>query len=141
MKKINIEVLNQHYKDADQADSEIFSEMRSNLLLVSGNHYSKKTTNFFAKLRNTQKLNENQKLRLTKNHIHKITRHYIQAITSKVPGVIPAAQNDLDMQDKKAADLNLAVWNDTVSRYNLKEKFNEYIHNFVELGEMCVKRF
>lgn len=137
MKKHNIEALNQHYRDAESCDDEIFSEMRSNLLLVSGNHYSKKTTSFFARVRQTQRLNETQKLRLTKNHIHKITRHYIQAIAGKVPGVIPAAQNEMDMQDKKAADLNLAVWSDFRHRYNLKEKFNEYIQNFVELGEMC----
>lgn len=137
MKKHNIEALNQHYRDAESCDDEIFSEMRSNLLLVSGNHYSKKTTSFFTRVRQTQRLNETQKLRLTKNHIHKITRHYIQAIAGKVPGVIPAAQNEMDMQDKKAADLNLAVWSDFRHRYNLKEKFNEYIQNFVELGEMC----
>lgn len=137
MKKHKLEELNQHYKDAESCDDEIFSEMRSNLLLVSGNHYSKKTTSFFSRVRNSQKMNETQKLRLTKNHLHKITRHYIQAITSKVPGVIPSAQNPLDMQDKKAADLNLSVWRDTTTRYQLKEKFNEYIQNFVEIGEMC----
>jgi hypothetical protein len=137
MKKHNIEALNQHYRDAESCDDEIFSEMRSNLLLVSGNHYSKKTTSFFTRVRQTQRLNETQKLRLTKNHMHKITRHYIQAISGKVPGVIPAPQNEMDMQDKKSADLNLAVWSDFRHRYNLKEKFNEYIQNFVELGEMC----
>ena len=137
MKPLKIEDLNRTYKEAESADDDIFSEMRSNLLLVSGNHYSKKSNSFFSKIRNTQKINETQKLRLTKNHLHKITRNYIMAITSKVPGVIPAPQNELDMQDKKAADLNTAVWQDMKARYNLKEKFNEYIQNFVEIGEMC----
>jgi len=134
---MKFEELNRQYREAESCDEEVFSEMRSNLLLVSGNHYSRKTTSFLSRVRNSQKLNETQKLRLTKNHIHKITRHYIQAITSKVPGVIPAPQNELDMQDKKASDLNLAVWRDFTSRYQLKEKFNEYIQNFIELGEMC----
>lgn len=137
MKPLKIEDLNRIYKEAESSDDDIFSEMRSNLLLVSGNHYSKKANSFFSKIRNTQKINDTQKLRLTKNHLHKITRNYIMAITSKVPGVIPAPQNDLDMQDKKAADLNTAVWQDMKSRYNLKEKFNEYIQSFVEIGEMC----
>jgi hypothetical protein len=137
MKKHTLEELNQQYREAESCDDEIFSEMRSNLLLVSGNHYSKKTSNFFSRIRNTSKLNETQKLRLTKNHLHKITRHYIQAITSKVPGVIPEPQNPMDMQDKKAADLNVSVWKDFTSRYNLKEKFNDYIQNFIEIGEMC----
>lgn len=137
MVKHKIEELNQQYREAESCDDEVFAEMRSNLLLVSGNHYSKKTTSFFSKVRNTQRLSDTQKLRLTKNHIHKITRHYIQAISTKVPGVIPEAQNKMDMQDKKSADLNLAVWSDFKSRYKLKEKFNEYVQNFVELGEMC----
>ena len=141
MKKYSIEDLNQFYKDDESCDDEVFSEMRSNLLLVSGNHYSKKTTTFFSKIRNSQRLNETQKLRLTKNHIHKITRHYIQAITSKVPGVIPTPKNEMDMQHKKAADLNLAVWENFKDRYGLKEKFNEFVQNFVEIGEMCAYIF
>lgn len=137
METHNIEELNSHYRDASSCDDEIFAEMRSNLLLVSGNHYSKKTASFLSNIRNSQRLNETQKLRLTKNHLHKITRHYIQSITSKAPGVIPAPQNEMDMQDKKAADLNISVWKNIVDSYNLKEKFNEYIQNFVEIGEMC----
>jgi len=137
MKKHTIEQLNQFYRDDETCDDEIFSEMRSNLLLVSGNHYTKKNQSVFSNIRNTSKVSDSQKLRLTKNHIHKITRHYIQAITNKVPGVIPSPQNELELQDKKSADLNAAVWQDAVFRYNLKEKFNEYIQNFVELGEMC----
>jgi len=137
MKKHTLEQLNQFYRDDESCDDEIFSEMRSNLLLVSGNHYTKKNHSIFSNIRNTSKVSDTQKLRLTKNHIHKITRNYIQAITSKVPGVIPAPQNELELQDKKAADLNAAVWQDAVTRYSLKEKFNDYIQNFVEIGEMC----
>lgn len=137
MKKHTLEELNQFYKDDESCDDEVFSEMRSNLLLVSGNHYSKKSSKFFSNIRNSQKVSDTQKLRLTKNHIHKITRNYIQAITSKVPGVMPAPQNELDMQDKKSADLNVSVWADAVNRYNLKSEFNDLIQNFVEIGEMC----
>ncbi len=137
MKKFTIEDLNRHYREGESCDDELFSEMRSNLLLVSGNHYSRKTTSFFTRIRNTQRMTDSQKLRLTKNHIHRIASHYHQAIMSKVPGVIPVAQNQLDMQDKKAADLNLAVWEDCKKRYNLKQKFNELVQNFVEIGEMC----
>lgn len=137
MKKHTLEDLNRIYRDSESCDDEIFSEMRSNLLLVSGNHYSKKSSNFFSQIRNSQKLNETQKLRLTKNHLPKITKTYIQAITSKVPGVIPSPQNQMDMQDKKAADLNQAVWADCTHRYKLKEKFTELVQNFVEIGEMC----
>lgn len=137
MKKHTLDELNQFYKDDDSADDELFSEMRSNLLLVSGNHYSKRSSSFFSSIRNSQKVSDTQKLRITKNHMHKITRNYMQAITSKVPGVMPVAQNPLDMQDKKAADLNAAVWNDGQTRYELKSVFRDLIQNFCEIGEMA----
>ena len=141
MKTHKLEELNQFYKDDESCDDETFSEMRSNLLLVSGNHYSKKTTNFFSRIRNNQKLSDTQKLRLTKNHIHKITRHYLEAISSTVPGVMPAPKNALEMDDKKAADLNSSVWEDGKQRYNFDEIFKENNQNFVEIGEMCTFMF
>lgn len=139
MKKYDISELNEMYRDAESCDADMFAEMRSNLLLVSGNHYSKKSTAaYFENLRASNRITENQKLRLTKNHIHKVTRHYINSITSKVPGVAIAPQNDLDMQDRKSAELNQAVWADAKDRYKLKELLRELVHNFVEIGEKCV---
>ncbi len=129
--------LNEDYKNANSADEDLFAEMRSNILLVSGNHYSKKTQSFFNNVRNSQRINEGTKLRLTQNHIFKVSTYYENAITSKAPGVTISPQNDLEMQDRKSAELNQAVWQDAKHRYNLKEKFNEYIKNFVQLGEMC----
>jgi hypothetical protein len=133
---MKISDLNKHYEAADTCDKEIFAEMRSNLLLVSGNHYDKKTSTFFSRIRNSQRLNDSAKLRLTKNHIHKITRHYINSITAKVPGVAVRPQNELEVQDRKAAQLNQAVWADGHKRYNFKEKFREFAEYFVEIGEV-----
>ena len=136
--KHSLAELNELYENAESCDEEIFAEMRSNLLLVSGNHYSKKSTNsLITSIRNSQKYTDNQKLRLTKNHIHKITRHYINAITSKVPGVSIAPQNETDMKDKKAAELNQAVWLDAKERFKLKPVVRELIHQYIEIGEMC----
>lgn len=137
MKKHDVAALNRMYEEAESCDREIFSEMRSNLLLVSGNHYSKKAESFFNKVRNSQRINENAKLRITKNHIPKITKHYINSILSKAPGVSVSPQNDLEMQDRKAAELNQAVWMDGKHRYKFKEVFKDFVHNFVEIGEMC----
>lgn len=137
MNKHSLEDLNRLYDEANSCDEELFAEMRSNLLLVSGNHYSRKSSaSFFAKARNTARLSDSQKLRLTKNHIHKIVKHYENAIMSKAPGVTVSPQNDLEMQDRKAAELNLAVWEDAKRRYNLKDKQREWASNFVEIGEV-----
>lgn len=137
MPKHKISDLNKLYEDAIRCDEEIFAEMRSNLLLVSGNHYSRKTASFFNRVRSSQRVSETQKLRLTKNHIHKITRYYIGSIDSRVPGVIVTPQNESEMQDRKAAQLNQAVWADAKVRYKLKDTLRELKHNFVEIGEMC----
>ena len=64
--------LDRIYRDADQIDEKVFSEMRSNILLVSGDHYHKKGTKFWNRIRNSKELSEEQKLRLTKNHTENI---------------------------------------------------------------------
>jgi hypothetical protein len=137
MGKHKLADLNRMYESGERCDEELFAEMRSNLLLVSGNHYSRKTASFFNRVRSSQKVSETQKLRLTKNHIHKICRYYTNSIDQRVPGVIIVPQNETEMQDRKAAELNQAVWTDAKARYKLKEFFRELKHNFVEIGEMC----
>lgn len=140
-KPYSVEKLNQMYDQSERTDTDLFAEMRSNILLVAGDHYTKRTSKFFARLRNTNRLSETQKLRITKNHIHKITRHYRNSIMSKVPGVAVRPQNEMEMQDRKTAELNQAVWDDAKNRYKLTEKKRQWCSDFVEIGEVAVKIF
>ena len=137
MKKHTIEDLNKAYESGVSCDDELFSEQRSNLLLVSGQHYSKKTTSFFNNVRNSTRVNEATKLRLTKNHIHKISMYYQNSILAKSPGVTIAPQNDLEMQDRKQAQLNLSVWNWAKERYKFKERTRQSANHYVDIGEVC----
>lgn len=133
-----IEDLNKLYEEGKQIDEELFAEMRSNILLVSGNHYTKKSAqSFFNRVRNSNKVTDTQKLRITENHVHKITRHYINSIVSRVPGVAVSPQNETEMQDRKAAEINQAVWKDAKERYKFNELRREWAHNFVEIGEVA----
>ena len=109
MKKHKLSDLNELYDDAEACDREVFSEQRSNLLLVSGNHYNKKTTTFFSKVRQSTRLSEQQKLRLTRNHTHKVCMYYENQINSAAPGVIVQAKNEMEMQDRKSSEL-LGSW-------------------------------
>jgi len=137
-KRHTIDQLNECYRTADECDSEVFAEQRSNLLLESGNHYSRKVANgLYNQVRNSAKLSESQKLRLTKNHIQKVTKTYKNAILEKMPGVTISPHNELEIQDKKSAEINLAVWKDAQDRYNLSEHRREGVSNFVTLGERC----
>jgi hypothetical protein len=118
--RINIEKLNRIYDDAEAADRELLAEMRTNVLLVGGEHYPRKGT---------------------KNHIHKITRHYVANIATYAPGVTVLPQRESERQDQKAADLNKSIWEDAKSRYKLRAKRRKWRRDFVEIGEACVKVF
>jgi len=139
MPKLGLNELNEIYSESEECDREIFAEQRSNILLVAGDHYSKNASRYYSKLRDYSKLSETSKLRLTKNHIHKIVRYYEHQILSKSPGVGIKPKNESEMQDKKAAELNLAVWTDAKVRYKIKEKIRRWIQDFVQVGEICAK--
>lgn len=141
MKRLEIEKLNQLYRDAENIDKEIFAEYRSNLLLVAGEHYTKNSNKYFARLRETNRLSETQKLRLTKNHVHKIVRHYENAILSKAPGITVLPANPMEMQDKKEAELNKSVWEYGKKHYRLQEKIRRWAGDFTGVGEVATKIF
>lgn len=129
------------YQDGESQDKYLFSEMRTNLRLVSGEHYNQKEANFFNRIRDSRALSEEQRLRLTKNHIQKIIRYYAQTIISQAPGVSPKAKNESDLQDQKAAELHKSVWRDAVERYNINSKVDQWADEFFQIGEAIVKIF
>lgn len=134
-----IEDYNSLYDDANSADQSIFAEQRSNILLVSGDHYQKRTSKFYTRIRDSKEIPEQQKLRLTKNHIQKITKSYINNILSYAPGVRITARAEKELRDQKCAELNQAVWSDAKRIYNLEEKTQQFCKDFVEIGECGVK--
>jgi hypothetical protein len=142
VKQLNIGDLNKLYQDAEDSDREVFAEQRSNILLIAGDHYNKRTSQLYSRLKETTKdVNSNQRLRLTKNHIHKLYRNYVSNILSYAPGVTILPQKDLEIQDQKDADLNKAVWEDAKYRYRLNEKIRRFAGDFVGIGEVACKVF
>jgi hypothetical protein len=139
MKKHKLDDLNAIYQESEEADREIFAEQRSNLLLVAGEHYSKTINRAMTRVREYSKVADTQKLRLTKNHIHKIVRYYENQILSKAPGVTIRPQNESEMQDRKDAELNSAVWNHYKRVAKLKEKIRKWVESFVQIGEVATK--
>lgn len=139
--KKKIEELNQLYSEAEMADQDIFAEQRSNVLLVSGDHYTKKGSKFWNRIRDNRELSEQQKLRLTKNHIQKITKTYVNNIVSFAPGVAIVPANETELQDQKAAELNDSVWQQAKNEHKIKRKTREWADNFINIGEVAVKIF
>ena len=129
------------YQEASGYDKEIYAEMRSNLLLVSGDHFQRKGQQFWNRIRQSRDLSEMQKLRLTKNHTHKIVRYYRDQISGYAPGVMVGPKNETELQDKKSAELNQSVWLDAKDRYQLREQVRQEINDFVTIGEVGCKIF
>lgn len=139
-----LDELNRLYSQAEEVDKDLFAEMRSNVLLVAGEHYTKVNSKVASGIRATgsnQKSVMEQKLRLTKNHMHRVSRSYVTAILSEAPGTTVLPQRDTELQDKKDAELNLAVWQHVKKTHDMKSKTRGYCKNFVDIGEVCVKVF
>lgn len=140
-KQLKVADLNKIYTDAEESDREIFAEQRSNILLIAGEHYNKKSSRFFSRIRDTKDISETQRLRLTKNHLHKVYRHYVSNILSYAPGVTIVPHNDLEMQDQKDAELNKAVMEDAKSKHRIQERVRQFVQDFVGVGEVAAKIF
>jgi hypothetical protein len=140
-KKHDIGTLNQLYNDADSVDADVFAEMRTNVLLVSGEHYAKKNSKLWSRIRDSKQLSDEQKLRLTKNHTQRITKTYVNNIVSYTPGVAILPKNETERQDQKAAELNDAVWQDGKEQLDYPERVLDWADDFVNIGEVATKLF
>ena len=131
--------LNALYLDGESCDQDVFAEMRSNLLLVAGEHYNKRQSMFFRRIRDSRELSNEQKLRLTKNHIQKICKLYANNIISSSPNVGFEPKDEQSLQDVKAAELHHAVWRDGWEKYKLENEVDQYCDDFIQIGEVHVK--
>lgn len=134
-----IEKLNRLYQDSERADKEVYAEMRSNMLLVAGDHYTKKHNKTFVRLRQVNRLNDTQKLKLTKNHIHKISRYYVNAIIAGAPDVGITPNDEKNMQDRKAAELNSKVWEWSKRKNKIRQDVKKWAKSYFDVGEVAVK--
>lgn len=129
------------YKDGDSTDKSIYNEQRSNLMLVAGNHYTRKDSKFWSRLRDANNVASEQKIRLTKNHVQRICKIYENNILSYSPAVSIEPKNQSELQDQKAAELNNSVWQDVTQRHRFRQKTREFCQDFVRIGECAAKVF
>jgi hypothetical protein len=138
---LKLEDLARMYLEGYECDKRMFSEMRTNLQLLAGQHYLREGSRYWNRIRSTRKLSYEQKLKLTKNHIQKITKVYRDNIETYAPGVAFEAANPKELSDQKSAQMVDSYW----SYVDEQSGFNEFVHttikNFVEIGECCCKVF
>jgi len=138
MKRYNVQQLNELYRKADSADATLFSEQKSNVLLVNSEHYK----HIERKLRERSddlRMSDRQKIRITKNHTQRITNRINNGIMGLSPELKVVPANTSELQDKKAAELFQSVLMYGINRYKLDEKKEDWCADFVEIGECAAK--
>lgn len=137
--ELTLEDLEKLYTDAEQCDKRVFAEQRTNLQLVAGEHYVREGSRYWNRIRDNKQLTDEQRLKLTKNHIQRIIKIYCNAITSAAPGVAVMPKDEKSLQHQKAAELHYAVVQDWKQSLCFEEKTEEWTKNFFEVGEVAVK--
>lgn len=139
--ELEISDLDSLYQEGEECDKRMFAEMRTNLQLIAGEHYVREGSRFWNRIRDTKHLTNEQRLKLTKNHLQRVTKIYRNSIESYAPGVAISAANESELADQKAAQLNTSVWAYHKKQSNIDDKISEWIKHFVEIGEVCCKVF
>lgn len=139
---MKIEELNRLYDEGDLAGQDLYAEQRSNILLVNGLHYNKRSSKFWRNIRKRENISKEQKLRLIKNHTHKITRGYQNNILTHSPAVDILPRQENELQDQKAAELNKSVWENKVKPdVHYPSKLRQMVADYIDIGEVCLKMF
>ena len=139
MPNYSVDQLEKKWTDAETPIKDLFAEQRSNILLVTGNHYSKKTSSYLERLKSSKAITNEAKIRLVKNHIQNITKMYVNSILNLAPAVKIVAKQEKELQSQKAAELNQSVWDHIRQQAKIKEKISAWAHDFIEVGECFVK--
>lgn len=131
------DLLSKH-REATECDKAWTAEIRSNVLLMSGDHYAKTNNRFFERLRDSREVTQDQKVRLTKNHIGVIGKIYANNLLTWAPGIGVEPKNRSELKDKKAAEMHAAIWEDAKERHNFDELISDLADELF-LGEIALK--
>ena len=139
--ELTIEDLNKLYKEAEEIDKEVFADQRSNLQLVSGEHYNRRNSMYWDRVRESKNLTNDQKMRLTKNHIYKISKVRKNILLSHAAGVRVFPSKDADLRHQKSAELNQAVWEYGKKQQNIRRRTHEWVGEYFDVGEVACKLY
>jgi len=141
MKRHKHDELERIYSESESIDQALFAEQRSNILLYIGEHYNRRSSRYWSRIRDSRDLTTEQKIRITKNHIQKIQKTAINNLISHAPSVKPVPNNEKELQDQKAAEMNHAVWQYECERVNMREQVRLDAQDFANVGEVAMKIF
>lgn len=134
-KKITLSKLNKMYSVAKLCDKKVHAEQRTNILLKNGDHYNKRAGHILDNLRTRGSVSEDTKIRITKNHIHRICNLHESALLESPPSVRCYAFNDDEPSDTKAAEHRNAILGWVKDTNVWKKKQKQFISDFIVVGE------
>jgi len=126
------------YDEAVDCDKALFAEQRVNILLKNGEHYKKSEAGAFNS-RSKNRSEKEAKIRLVKNHIHRVVNVYENSILENNPSVTVVPYNDSEIHDMKAAELNNAVLSWVKETNDWEEAQEDFVNDFIVEGEMYAK--
>ena len=135
MPDFKIDKLRKMYSAGKQCDDQVFAEQRTNILLRAGDHYNRKAKNIVDEIRHKGAVQTKQKIRLVKNHIHRITNLFINSILEGNPSVTTVPYNDNELGDVKSSEMNNAVLEWVKQTNNWERKQEKFVHDFIVVGE------
>jgi hypothetical protein len=135
-KEFKLEKLNKMYEDGKRADEKLFAEQRTNILLRSGDHYNKKSNKLYENLRSRGVISKDQKIRLTKNHIHRVCNVYQNSILEANPSTQATPFNQDELHDVKTAEMAQSVIDWVKYTNNWGERQEKNAHDFSTIGEV-----
>lgn len=134
-----LDKLNKFYTEGTEADSEIYAEMRSNVLLVSGEHFNQKQSPWMQSVRDSKVIPEDQKIRIMKNHIGRIQNAYVNRLLKQAPTATILPRNDKEQQDLKSAELHNSVLEFIKDEYRLSEIIPQLADDYITFGEAWIR--
>lgn len=138
-KKVTFNDLNGWYSDSSAVDYKIFCEMKTNGLLIAGEHYSRKFSDLHRRLLGPQDVAAEQRIRLTKNHIHRIHKRLHNNLVAACPDVSINPANKKSNQSIKCAQMYASVYSALKREFRLNMRKNELADSFLSMGEACME--
>ena len=135
MPNFKIDKLKRMYAAGKRCDNQVFAEQRTNILLRAGDHYNKRANNVLENLRSKGAANTKNKIRLVKNHIHRITNLFINSILEGSPSTSTVPYNEQELSDVKNSEMSNSVLEWVRHTNNWDRKQEKFVHDFIVIGE------
>ena len=138
-KVYELDELNTLYTESEHVDKEVFAEQRSNILFYLGNQFKKHQSSLSRYIRENTSLPDKTRLKVVKNHYSVICDRYQNAITSHSPGIVFQPRHEAEIQDIKASDIAMGIYEDIKNKNDLDQKVSGFAFDFTVAGECLAK--